>query len=148
MSPALLHRVQGIAGLLLLPTLLLPWLRRTGGGETEWVPGYALAREPRVVGVDAVPTFLAVIAVLALVVVAVSAAWGWWRRSLGASMLAGLAALFAVFDVVAVSAGRHRLDVADAGQSAGPGLMVTVFLLAVVVLTVLALLVRLKPAPE
>ncbi|GGD09741.1 hypothetical protein [Nocardioides daphniae] len=146
MSPALLHRVQGIAGLLLLPTLLLPWLRRTGGGEVEWVPGYALAREPRVAGVDGVPLLLAVLVVVALTVVTLSAAWAWWRRSLNASMLAGLAALFGIFDVVASASTRRQLDVADASHSAGPGLMLAVLLLAVVVVTVLALLVRVKPA--
>lgn len=143
-SPSVLHRAQGVAGLLLLLTLGLPWLRREAGDEVEWVPGWRLPAGSDLPGGDLVPTFLAVLVLLAVAVVTTSAVVSWWRRSVGAALLAGIASLVTVFLVVGASAPR-ALGQTGVEQQVAPGLMLAVFLCAVVLIACLALLATFTP---
>lgn len=144
LSSSRLHRVQGVAGLLLLLTLPLPWLRREAGGEVEWVPGWWLASGSDLTEQDLVPGFLAVTVLIAVLVVVGSAAVSWWRRSVGAALLAGVSALGSIFVMVGASAPR---GLGDAGlvQTVAPGLMLAVFLCGAVLVACLALLTTVSP---
>ena len=144
LAPSRLHRIQGVAGLLLLLTLALPWLRRESGDRVETVPGWRLPGGSDLPGGDLVPTFLAVLVLLAVGVVAVSALVSWWRRSVGAALLAGLAALMTIFLTVGASAPRG-LGQTGVVQEVHLGLMAAVFLCAVVLVSCLALLKSFTP---
>ncbi|MBE7324572.1 hypothetical protein IEQ44_07900 [Nocardioides sp. Y6] len=139
-----LHRIQGVAGLLLLLTLPLPWLRRTAGDAEAWVPGWWLASGDAEVGDSPIPTFLAVLVLALVLAVAVTAALSWWRRSVGAAVSAGGLSLAAVFVMVGAASPRE-LAASGVDQSVAPGLMLAVFLCGTVLVSCLALLATVTP---
>lgn len=147
LSPSRLHRFQGVAGMLLLLTLALPWLRRTSevGDSSEWVYGFALAAESDLGDGRPIPYVLAVLVVVAVLVVGVTAMFSWWRRSMGAAMLAGLSGLVTTFLVVGVSSRGRGLDSEVVAQQIAPGLVLAVLLCAAVVVSCLALMTTVTP---
>ncbi len=144
LAPSRLHRIQGVAGVLLLLTLALPWLRRDSGDEVEWVAGWQLPGGSDIPGGDLVPTYLAVLVLLAVAVVVASAVTSWWRRSMGAALLAGISALGTIFLTVGASAPR-AVGQSGVAQEVHLGLMAAVFLCAVVLVCCLALLKNVPP---
>lgn len=125
--------------MLLLLTLALPWLRRESGDDVEWVAGWQLPGGSDIPGGDLVPTYLAVLVLLAVAVVGASALVSWWRRSMGAALLAGLSALVTIFLSVGASAPR-ALSQSGVTQEVHLGLMAAVFLCAVILVCCLGLL--------
>lgn len=146
-SPSRLHRFQGVAGVLLLMTLALPWLRRTSEQDdtSEWVYGFALAAESSLGEGRPIPFVLAVLVVVTVLVAGLTAVLSWWRRSMGAAMLAGLFALVTIFVVVGVSSRGRGLDSDVVAQQIAPGLVLAVMLCGAVVVSCLALMTTVTP---
>lgn len=142
-----LHRIQGVAGLLLLLTLPLPWLRREAGDAEAWVPGWWLASGDAVVGDSPIPTYLAVLVLVLVLAVAGAAVRSWWRRSVGAAVAAGGFSLAAVFVMVGAASPRE-LAASGVDQSVAPGLIGAVFLCGVVLVSCLALLASIGPGRD
>lgn len=145
--PSSLHRVQGVAGLLLLLTLPLPWLRREVGGDVDWVQGWWLASDGDLAGGSPIPTFLAVLVLLLVVAVGLVAALSWVRRSVGAAVAAGGLSLATVFVVVGAASPRE-MAASGADQSVAPGMILAVFLCGVVLVSCLALLAAVGPGRD